>query len=122
MRKVFMENASVLVIDDNKIMRDILRGILEPEGYSVNSCENGPSALKLAEEKHFEIVLSDFQMPDMNGDEVVKLMRLQHPDSFIIGFSLANKKQVFLEAGANHFINKEQLVPDLISVIESRNY
>ena len=58
-----MGNASVLVVDDNKIMRDMLRGILEPEGYSVNSCEEGPSALKLASEKQFEIVLTDFQMP-----------------------------------------------------------
>jgi len=116
-----MENASVLVIDDNQVMRDMLRGILESEGYSVNSCEDGPSALKLAGEKNFEIVLSDFQMPDMNGDEVIKLIRQQHPDSFIIGFSIANKKEAFLAAGANHFISKEQLISDLIHTIESRN-
>lgn len=116
-----METASVLIVDDNKIMRDILRGILESEGYAVISCEDGPTALKLAGEKHFEIVLTDFQMPDMNGDEVVKLLRQQHPNTFIIGFSLANKKQTFLAAGANQFISKEQLLPDLIPTIECRN-
>jgi len=114
-------NASVLVVDDNKIMRDMLRGILEAEGYAVSDCEDGPSALKLAGEKHFEIVLSDFQMPDMNGDEVVKLLRQQQPDTFIVGFSIADKKRVFLEAGANHFISKEQLLSDLIPMIENRN-
>ena len=116
-----MGNASVLVVDDNQIMRDMLRGILEPEGYSVNSCEDGPSALKLASEKPFEIVLTDFQMPGMNGDEVVKLLRQQHPDTFIVGFSICNKKQAFLESGANQFISKERLVQDLIPIIESRN-
>jgi len=116
-----VENASVLVVDDNKIMRNMLRGILESEGYSVVSCENGPAALKLASEKHFEIVLTDFQMPEMNGDEVVKLLRQQYPNTFIIGFSLANKKQTFLAAGANQFINKEQLLQDLIPTIECRN-
>ena len=115
-----MRNETVLVVDDNKIMRDMLRGILETEGFSVSSCEDGPSAIKLAGEKQFEIVLTDFQMPDMNGDEVVKLVRQQHPNTFIVGFSIANKKQVFLEAGANHFISKEQLLPDLIPTIESR--
>jgi len=99
----------------------MLLGILEPEGYFVNSCEDGPSALKLASEKQFEIVLTDFQMPGMNGDEVVKLLRQRHPDTFIVGFSIANKQQAFLTAGANHFISKEQLVPDLIQVIESRS-
>ena len=116
-----MGNVSVLVVDDNSVMRDMLRGILESEGYAVSSCEDGPSALKLAGEKHFEIVLSDFQMPDMNGDEVVKLLRVQQPDTFIVGFSIADKKQAFLEAGADHFISKEQLLPDLITIIESRN-
>ena len=116
-----MGKASVLVVDDNKIMRDLLRGILESEGYSVISCEDGPSALKLAGEKHFEIVLTDFQMPGMNGDEVVKLLRQQYPDTFIVGFSIGNKKQAFLDAGANQFISKEQLLPDLIPMIENYN-
>jgi len=114
-------NASVLVVDDNKIMRDMLRGILESEGYFVTSCEDGPSALKLAGEKHFEIVLTDFQMPGMNGDEVVKLLRQLYPDIIIVGFSLANKKRVFLEAGANQFISKEQLLPDLMPMIANYN-
>ena len=116
-----MGAASILVVDDNKMMRDMLHGILEPAGYIVSSCEDGPSALKLAGEKHFEIVLTDFQMPVMNGDEVVKLLRQQYPNTFIIGFSLANKKQTFLAAGANQFISKEQLLPDLIPTIECRN-
>ena len=116
-----MGSASILVVDDNKMMRDTIRGILEPEGYAVVSCEDGPSALKLAGEKHFEIVLTDFQMPNMNGTEVVKILRQNQPDTFIVGFSLANKKQAFLEAGANQFISKEQLDRDLIPLIKNYN-
>jgi CheY-like chemotaxis protein len=119
--EVSLGNASILVVDDNKTMRDTLQEFMETEGYSVVSCEDGPAALKLAGEKHFEIVLTDFQMPEMNGAEVVKLLRQQYPETFIIGFSLANKKQVFLEAGANQFISKEQLLSDLIPTIENRN-
>ena len=116
-----MGNASILVVDDNKMMRDTLRDILESEGYVVSSCEDGPSALELAAEVRFDIVLSDYQMPDMNGDEVVKLLRQRYPDTFIVGFSIADKKQVFLQAGANHFISKEDLHPDLIPLLENRN-
>jgi CheY-like chemotaxis protein len=116
-----VENASVLVVDDNKMMRETIHGMLESVGYAVISCSNGSSALKLADEKHFEIVLTDFQMPGMNGDEVVKLLRQQHPDIFIVGFSLANKKQAFVEAGANQFINKDQL-QDLIPMMNNRTH
>lgn len=115
-----MGNAPVLIVDDNKIMRDMLHGILVSGGYAVVACEDGPSALKMAGEILFEIVLTDFQMPGMNGDELVKRLRLQNPDAFIVGFSIADKKQVFLEAGANQFLSKEQLMPDLIPIIESR--
>ena len=58
-----MGTASILVVDDNKIMRDTLQGFLETEGYSVVSCGNGFSALRLSKEKRFEIVLTDFQIP-----------------------------------------------------------
>ena len=116
-----MKKVSVLVIDDNKLIRDMLLGILVKQGFSVGSCEDGPSALELAAEKQFEIVLTDFQMPEMNGDELVRLLRQQCPDAFIVGFSLANKKQAFLEAGADQFISKEQLLVDILPAIENRS-
>lgn len=115
-----MRKTSVLIVDDNKIMRDILQGILVEKGYTASSCEDGPSALKLASAKYFEIVLTDFQMPEMNGDEVVRLLRQQNSEIYIIGFSLADKQQVFLEAGANQYISKEQLFDGLIQALESR--
>jgi CheY-like chemotaxis protein len=116
-----MASASVLVVDDNEIMRDTLKGFLETEGYSVVSCEDGPSALRLSKQKRFEIVLTDFQMPEMNGDEMIKQLREDQPETFIVGFSIGNKEQSFLDAGANRFLKKEQLLTDLVPIIENRN-
>ena len=113
-----MGASSILIVDDNNLMRTTLQSMLESEGYAVTSCEDGPSALKLAEERQFEVVLTDFQMPEMNGDEAVKALRRNRPDAFIIGFSVGNKKQAFLEAGADQFINKEQLPTALIPAIQ----
>ena len=110
----------VLLVDDNKMMRDTLQGYLEAQGYRVSACEDGPSALILASEKHFDIVLTDFQLPQMNGDEMVCLLRQQRSDRFIVGFSLGNKERAFLEAGADQFISKDQLLTDLIPAIEKR--
>ena len=114
-------NTSVLVVDDNKIMRDMLREFLETEGYSVYLCEDGRSALRALKEKRFEIVLTDFQMPEMNGDEMIKQLREDQPETFIVGFSIGNKEQSFLDAGANRFLKKEQLLTDLVPLLKNRN-
>ncbi|MHB8843386.1 MAG: response regulator [Nitrospirota bacterium] len=119
--RVVLSRESVLIVDDNMLMRDTLQGILEMKGYDAATCEDGASALALACEKHFDIALIDFNMPGMNGDEVACLLRQLCPDAFIVGFSLANKKRAFLEAGADQFIRKEQLLADLIPIIENRN-
>ena len=79
------------------------------------------SALRLSKEKQFEIVLTDFQMPEMNGDELIKQLREEQPETFIIGFSIGNKERSFLDAGANHFLKKEQLLTDLVPLLENRN-
>ncbi|NTW60558.1 MAG: response regulator [Nitrospirae bacterium] len=115
-----MRNEAVLIVDDNKIMRDTLQGLLEAKGYSVSTCEDAPSALLLAGKKQFDIVLADYQLPQMNGDEMVCLLRQQYPDVYIIGFSLANKKQAFLEAGADKFIRKEHIFAELLRAVENR--
>lgn len=111
----------VLIVDDNKIMRDTLHGFLENEGYRVLTCEDGPSALRLSKENRLEIVLTDFQMPEMNGDEMIKQLRKDQPEMFIIGFSIGNKEQSFLDAGANRFLKKEHLLTGLVPLLEGRN-
>jgi CheY-like chemotaxis protein len=112
----------VLVIDDNQVMRDALRMILEDEGLTVNSCASGRHALDLTKEKRFGIYLIDYHMPEMNGDAVTAELRNLHPDSFIIGFSLEHKEQAFLAAGADKFIIKDQLDKELIQFIKERKH
>jgi CheY-like chemotaxis protein len=112
----------VLIIDDNQTVRDSLMKVLESEGFIVNSCASGSSALDLAKEKRFGAYLVDYHMPGMKGDAVTAELRKLHPDAFIVGFSLENKEQAFLAAGANKFINKDRLDEGLIQLIkEIRN-
>lgn len=115
-----MNNQTVLVVDDNHMMRESLRVILESEGYIVSCCESGPEALDLSKENRFKIVLTDYQMPEMKGDEVARLLRQQDPNAYIIGFSLASKGQAFLDAGANVFLSKEEIFHDIIPLIRNR--
>jgi len=115
-----VRNETVLIVDDNPMMRESLRGFLESEGFIVSCCENGPEALDLTKEKRFKIVLTDFQMPEMNGDEVARQLRHQDSEAYIIGFSIASKGEAFLDAGANVFLSKEGLFHNIIPLIRNR--
>jgi CheY-like chemotaxis protein len=115
-----MRNLDVLVIDDNKTTRDMLRALLEFEGHNVSCCENGKSGLELMKSKHFEIIVTDYLMPEMNGDEVTKLARRFSPDSFIIGCSVDAKARQFVDAGAHAFFSKDHVVYQLARLIEQR--
>lgn len=64
--------ANILVIDDERAIRNTLKEILEYEKYSVEVAENGPEGLEKIKLNNFDIVLCDIKMPDMDGIEVLK--------------------------------------------------
>lgn len=115
-----MSSMDVLIIDDNKTTRDVLRALLEFEGHNVSCCENGRSGLDLMKSKHFEIIVTDYLMPEMTGDEVTRLARSFSPDSFIIGCSIDPRARQFVDAGANAFLSKDYIIYHLASLIEQR--
>jgi CheY-like chemotaxis protein len=115
-----VSNQAVLVIDDDKITRDSLQMFLEFEGLVVSSCESGAAALDLISKKRFEVLLIDYRMPEMNGEELTRRLRPLCPDAFILGFSIESKDQAFLKSGADAFLNKHQLVKKLIPLIKKR--
>lgn len=111
---------AILVIDDDKSTRDSLQMFLEFEGFVVCSCENGASALDLISKINFEILLIDYRMPEMNGDELTRQLRPLCPDAFILGFSVESNDQAFLKADADAFVRKDRLVHDLVPLINNR--
>ena len=115
-----MNCLDVLIIDDNKTTRDMLGALLEFEGHSVRCCESGKSALDLMKTKHFEIIITDYLMPEMYGDEVARLARRFSPDSFIIGCSIDARAPQFVDAGANAFLSKDHIIYQLTPLISQR--
>lgn len=69
---------SVLIIDDDAEVRDMLSSILEDEGYSVEAVDNGKQAIKTCEKLPFDVALVDINLPDIKGTELLhKLKQLQ---------------------------------------------
>jgi CheY-like chemotaxis protein len=68
---------TLLIIDDNKSVRDSLRFLLQHRGYDVLVAENGPQGIAIAGQSHVDGALVDVNMPGMNGIEVCRLLLQQ---------------------------------------------
>lgn len=115
-----MENKkSVLVIEDVPQVRELLCDMLQDSGFEVYGCEDGTSALDAAEGSEFHVIVTDYRIPDMNGADVTKRMRMRFPLSIIIGVSSDDKKADFLAAGANAFLLKPFRIGDLVDLMNT---
>lgn len=103
----------VLIIDDERAIRNTLSEILQHEGYKTDVAENGEDALKKFAAEKFEVVLCDIKMPKMDGIEFLEKSKLINPDVPIIMISGHGNIETAVEAvkkGAFDFIQKP---PDL---------
>ncbi len=77
--------AKILIIDDERGIRNTLREVLADEGYEVEVAENGKQGLEMAQAKLYDLIYSDIKMPEMDGMEVLSKIsefRAQNSDSF----------------------------------------
>ncbi|MEP7272978.1 MAG: sigma-54 dependent transcriptional regulator [Acidobacteriota bacterium] len=116
-----MKNVRVLVIDDDPTMVDLTRYQLEEQGFDVITASSGTEGLKLAAEQNFDIALTDLQLPDVDGIEVVRKLRECAPGTEIImitGYSSTTRAIEAIKAGAFHFVEKPLAFDELLSLIE----
>jgi DNA-binding NtrC family response regulator len=70
---------SVLVVDDDTGVRDMLSSVLNDEGYVVEAVENGKKAIKACEKLFFDVALIDVELPDMKGTELLARLKKMRP-------------------------------------------
>jgi CheY-like chemotaxis protein len=111
----------VLVIDDVLPVRQALCSVLESDGFEVSACDDGPSALAAVADNVFDIVITDYRMPGMNGVDVTRYLRILFPLTFIIGLSSDDKRAEFLNAGADAFLLKPYRYDVLADLLNSKS-
>jgi CheY-like chemotaxis protein len=77
----------VLVIDDNRDMRDLMRVILEGAGYSVDLAEDGAAGLNAQRVRPADVVITDIFMPNQDGIETIARLRNEHPAVKVVAMS-----------------------------------
>ena len=103
----------ILIIDDEKAIRNTLKEILEFESYTVDQAEDGPAGLDLLIQHKYDLVLCDIKMPKMDGLEVLSRAQTLAPDTAFIMVSAHGNIETAVEAtkkGAYDFLPKP---PDL---------
>jgi DNA-binding NtrC family response regulator len=79
--------ARILIIDDDEYVRDVLRQMLEREGYEVDEACNGDDGVRIFSEQGHDLVITDILMPGMGGVQTIMELRLLSPDVKIIAIS-----------------------------------
>jgi CheY-like chemotaxis protein len=66
---------TVLAIDDNEVLQSTRKLVLEKEGFRVLTAETAREGLRVFQQEHVDVAVVDYHLPDMNGDEVCRLLR-----------------------------------------------
>lgn len=111
----------ILVIDDEEIVRISCKKCLNPEGYDVNVAENGLEGLRLAEANHYDLILTDLKMPDMDGMEFLSKVKEMQPEAKVImitGYSTVEHAVKAIRLGAYNYIEKPFTPDTLITAVK----
>lgn len=101
--------ARILVVDDEESIREFLDIMLKKEGYEVSVVEDGQQALDTIKKKSFDLIISDLQMPNVTGIELLRQVKDQYPDLLFMMITAFGTTETAVEAmklGAYDYITK----------------
>ena len=112
---------SILVVDDEDSLRNVLTGELKNEGYDVHSASDGDEAISALDRGKFKLVLLDIKMPRISGFDVLKHIRQHHAGTKVVmltGFADLKNAIESKKLGADDFVSKPYDLVDLLTTIE----
>ncbi len=118
----------IVIIDSDSENIELFSLILTRHGYNVTASENIAHGIKIIDEKHPEMVLVNYILPDMDGMVALRLIRDQYPDSSVIMLTTKGSEEIavrLLKAGASEYLtspfNKRTILKRVDSVLRLRN-
>ncbi len=115
------ERPRVLIVDDEKFIRDILADFLGMEGYIVRTAEDGAAALQELGNAHYDLIVSDLKMPRMGGIELLEAIGAAAPNALTVimtGFGTVETAIDAMKRGAYDYILKPFKVEEVIRVVQ----
>ena len=113
--------ASILLIDNDAAVREVLRIALMTAGYSISEAANGRQGINSFRKAPTDIVITDIYMPDRDGLEVIEALRRTHPTVKILAISGASGNMNYLHRaevlGADRVLAKPLSMPIVLRVV-----
>ena len=100
----------LLVVDDERSMRELLELVLKREGYAVHTAENGKRALELIRQNVYDLIISDVKMPDISGIDLLAQVREISPETMVImitAFATVDTARKAFKLGAEDLVIKD---------------
>ncbi|MEN9696870.1 MAG: hypothetical protein RLZ56_291 [Bacteroidota bacterium] len=123
-----MQKYSILLVEDEVHLHDALKLNLSIEGYEVSSAYDGPEAIKQIEQAHFDLIILDVMLPNLDGFSITEMVRLKNIQTPILILSAKNtsaNKVQGLKLGADDYMTKpfnlEELLLRVSKLIQKSN-
>lgn len=121
-------SAKILIIEDEEIVRETLAENVKEKGFFVESAENAASALEMIRRFHYDILLVDYRLPDMNGLALIKEALTISKDTVpivVTGYSSVETAVDSMRMGAYDYLLKpvdiEALVTEITTILQERD-
>lgn len=115
-----MKPKHILLVEDDRGMREVLSDILTEEGFAITTAENGKLALEELAKQNFDLILTDLKMPQMNGMEFLEYVEKNHPETKVIVITAYGGNDSYRQAkylGAFEFLSKSIRAEELKKII-----
>ena len=111
----------ILIVDDENDIAELIKDILEDEGYKATIKNNGTDAIKEVKENDYDLILLDVMMPDISGTEVCANIRniTSSPIIFVTAKTQLSSKLVGFEVGADDYITKPFINEELVARVKA---
>jgi DNA-binding NtrC family response regulator len=115
-----MTTAAILVVDDEPLIREMLAEYLRPHDFDVEVAADGEAALRRAQERRFDVVLSDVSLPGLDGLQLLDELTRRCPETFVILITAYATVEAAVEAfqgGAHDYLMKPVILKDVLAKI-----
>ena len=118
-----MVQERILVVDDDALILESISELLRLEGYQVEAASVPEQALKMLDDGKYNLLLTDVNMPGVNGFELLKLVKRKHPETVVVlitGYGTIENAVEAIKMGAVHYVTKP-IIDDEIKLIVARS-
>jgi DNA-binding NtrC family response regulator len=115
--------ASILIVEDDAIIRETLSAILQEKGYKIDTAKNGQEAIQKSQTKFFNLALLDIKLPDMEGTHLLTTMHKNLPKMMkimVTGYPSLKNAVEALNLGADAYVIKPVKPEKLLALIKEK--